>query len=64
MRSFDIILTLAMATVVMVTDIYCHWYRRMANSVCHAPSIFQLYYKLKFFSLLETSDFKKKNNNK
>ena len=27
----------------------CHWYRSMAESVCHAPSNFQWYYKLKFF---------------
>ena len=29
-----------MTIVAMVTDLWCHWYRSMADSVCHMPSIF------------------------
>ena len=53
-----------------VADLWYHWYRSMADCVCHAPSIFQWHYKLCMpcsinFSMtlqteilsIETSDF-------
>ena len=32
----------------MITDLWRHVYQSRANSVCHAPLIFQWHYKLKF----------------
>ena len=46
------------AMFIMVIDLWRHWYMSMADSICHAPPIFNDITNWNFFST-ETSDFLK-----